>query len=294
MKNENFDRTRYAYKISIVTIILNAVLSAIKLVVGIIGSSAALISDAVHSLSDVLSTFVVMMGVKISGKETDANHQYGHEKFEAVAGTLLSVFLFGVALSIGYSGVKLIISGEYLEAPAPSAIALAAAIISIGVKEWMFWYTKAAAEKINSSALMADAWHHRSDSFSSIGSLIGIGGAIFGFKLLDPLASVIICLFIVKVSYEIFIESVNQTVDTAAKKEVVDKIHEAILSVEGVVGIDILKTRMHANRLYVDTEIVVSNTLSLVDAHNISEEVHDKIEETFPTVKHCMVHVNPS
>ncbi len=290
---DNVERTKAAYKVSINTIIANVLLSALKLFIGFTAKSSALISDSVHSLSDVLSTFVVMVGIKIAEKEEDEDHPYGHEKFEAIAGTLLAVLLFATAVGIGLDGIKKINEALNGELSKPGYLAIIAAIISIVTKEAMFWYTKKVAKKIDSPALLADAWHHRSDALSSIGSLLGIGGAILGFTVLDPAASIAIGLFIIKVAYDIFMQSVAQTVDTAASKELTKEIKEKILGTKGVLAVDMLKTRIHANRIYIDTEIAVEKTMTLIHAHEIAEDVHLTLEKTFPQVKHCMVHVNP-
>jgi cation diffusion facilitator family transporter len=280
-----------AMQVSYITILMNVLLSVLKLAAGILGRSAAMISDAVHSLSDVLSTIVVIIGVKISSKESDADHQYGHERMECVAAIILATLLCVVGLGIGYNGI------ESIKAPnnitSPTVLALAAAVISIAVKEGMYWYTRTAAIKIKSDALMADAWHHRSDALSSIGSLIGIGGAMLGFPLLDPIASVVICIFILKVAYEIFKDATDKMVDKACDDKTIDEMKSVILGINGVKSLDIIHTRLFGSRIYVDIEISADQTLSLNEAHGIAENVHKTIENKFEDVKHCMVHVNP-
>ena len=157
----------------------------------------------------------------------------------------------------------------------------------------MYWYTRSVAKKIKSDALMADAWHHRSDALSSIGSLIGIGGAMMGFKLLDSIASIIICLCIIKVSYDIFMDSVDKMVDKACNSDFINKICDLVLSTNGVLNIDLIKTRLFGNKIYIDLEIAANQDLTLKEAHEIAQKVHDKIENNYEDVKHCMVHVNP-
>ena len=208
-KNNNSDK-QIAMKVSTNSIIVNVLLSGFKFFAGIIANSSAMISDAVHSASDVFSTIIVMVGVHISSKEADDEHQYGHERFECVAGIILACILFATGIGIGISGIEKIINGNNRGLQAPGMIALVAAVISIIVKEGMYWYTRHAAKKINSGALMADAWHHRSDSLSSVGSFIGIFGSRMGFRVLDPLASIVICLFIIKASYDIFKDGINK------------------------------------------------------------------------------------
>jgi len=184
-------------------------------------------------------------------------------------------------------------SGAYKEAAVPGMLALIAALISIAVKEWMFHYTKRAARKINSTSLLADAWHHRSDALSSVGALLGIGLAMVGFPVADPVASIIICILIIKVAFDIFREASSRMIDTSADSATENELKKAILSVEGVIEIDLLNTRLFGPRMYVDVEISADSSLSLLQAHSIAEAVHDKLENKFPEIKHCMVHVNP-
>jgi len=283
-----------AMRVSIVTIIGNVILSVFKLIAGLIGNSGAMISDAVHSMSDVFSTFVVIIGVKIANKESDEKHQYGHERVECVAAIILAFILFVTGIGIGYSGIMKILTGNNNDLLIPSMFPLVAAIISIIVKEWMYWYTKIAAKKIDSGALMADAWHHRSDSFSSIGSFIGILGAKIGFPILDPIASVIICIFIIKAAYDIFIDAINKMIDKSCDEEIVKNILNIINEENGVLGIDSIKTRLFGDKIYVDIEIQANRKDTLENTHEIAQNIHDKIEEQFPKVKHCMVHVNPA
>lgn len=282
-----------AMKVSWVSVAVNLILSAGKLLAGIFANSGAMISDAVHSASDVFSTFIVMIGVNISSKQADENHRYGHERFESVASVTLALILLETGLLIGWKGLKTIFSGSYEDLTAPGALALVAAVVSIVVKEWMYWYTRAAAKKIHSDALMADAWHHRSDSLSSIGALVGIGFAMAGFPIMDSVASVVICVFIVKAAVDIFRDAVDKMVDRSCDQETLEKMSALILAQPGVLGLDLLQTRLFGAKIYVDAEIAVQADLPLQKAHDIAEEVHDKMEEEFPMVKHCMVHVNP-
>ena len=281
-----------AIQVSVVTIIGNLALTLFKLIAGIVAHSGAMMSDAIHSGSDMLSTFVVIAGVKLSGKASDKEHPYGHERFECVAALLLAFLLAITGIGIGWTGVKNIINynGELVT---PGLFALIAALISIVVKEAMYWYTRSVAKKLDSGALMADAWHHRSDALSSIGSFVGILGARMGFPVLDPIASVVICAFILKVAVEIFVDSVKKMMDTTCDSETVEEMKKMVCSVDGVVSIDNINTRLFGNRIYVDIEISANGLIKLVEAHKIAEQVHLLIESQFPNVKHCMVHVNP-
>lgn len=282
-----------AVKISVVSGVGNIVLAAFKLFAGIFGRSAAMVSDAIHSLSDVFSSMVVIAGVKIAAKDSDHDHQYGHERIECIAAIILSVVLCAVGLGIGYSGVKTVLYGNYDSIETPGLIALIAAVISIVSKEAMFWYTRNGAKKINSSALMAEAWHHRSDVLSSVGSFAGILGARLGFQVLDPIASLIICVMILKVTVDIFMEAVGKLTDKSCDDETVEKMEEIVMKQEGVLAVDDIKTRIFGAKIYTDVEIAADGNLSLYDAHGIAERVHNEIEKNFPDVKHCMVHVNP-
>lgn len=283
-----------AMRVSTVSIAVNLLLSAGKLLAGIFGRSGAMISDAVHSASDVFSTFIVIAGIRISAKKSDVNHPYGHERMECVASIILATVLMATGFGIGLGGLRTILSGKWESLAVPGVTALAAAIVSIAGKEWMYWYTRAAAKKIHSGALMADAWHHRSDSLSSVGALIGIAGSRMGYPVLDPAASIVISAFIAKAAYEIFMDAVNKMVDKACAPETEDTIRRIVLEQEGVLGIDRLMTRLFGAKIYVDMEIAADGSRTLYETHGIAEQVHDAIEAHFPEVKHCMVHVNPA
>ena len=288
---DNYEKT--AMKVSIVSVIWNLLLSAGKLFAGIFANSGAMISDAVHSASDVFSTIIVMIGVKISGKDSDNDHPYGHERLECVAAIILATVLAATGIGIGYGAVVKIMAGDY-NVEMPGILALVAAVVSILVKELMFWYTRYYAKQIDSSALMADAWHHRADSLSSIGALIGIIGARLGFGIMEPLASVVICIFIEKAAYDIFMDAVNKMVDKSCDDETMEKIKACAMNIPGVENIDLLRTRVFGNKIYVDMEIAADGNKTLDETHAVAERVHDAIEKEFPKVKHIMVHVNPA
>ena len=282
-----------AMRVSSVSILGNVALSVIKLIAGIVANSGAMISDAVHSMSDVISTFVVIIGYNFSSKGSDKDHPYGHERLECIAALFLSAILFVTGAGIGLEGFNKILEGNYGQLAIPGAIALVAAVISIVFKEWMFWYTRHAAKTINSSSLMADAWHHRSDALSSVGSFIGIFGARLGFPILDPIASVVICLFILKAAFDIASDAVDKLTDKACDEKTVKEMIKLIERQPGVVNIDEIKTRLFGNKIYVDVEMSVDGNITLNEAHDIAQNVHDVIEHQFEHVKHCMVHVNP-
>lgn len=288
------DFQKVANRVSFITIIGNVVLSVLKLLAGIIAHSNAMISDAIHSASDVFSTFVVIIGIKLASKEPDKEHPYGHERLECVAAIILAVVLFITGLGIGMDALKKIIIGNYSGLQVPGILALIAAIVSIVSKEGMYWYTRYYAKKIDSSALMADAWHHRSDAFSSIGALIGIGGARLGFPVMDSIASLVIFVFIVKAAFDIFKDAMDKMVDHSCDEETEKQIYDCVMKNENVMGIDLLQTRIFGNKIYVDVEIQADASYTLQEAHTIAETVHNDIERNFPKVKHIMVHVNPA
>ena len=284
---------KIAIRVSVISIIVNLALSLVKLVAGVVANSSAMISDAVHSASDVFSTFIVMIGINISSKKPDKEHQYGHERLESVAAIILAVILFATGIGIGISGIEKVLAGNSGELKVPGILALMAAIVSIAVKEWMYWYTRVAAKKINSDAMMADAWHHRSDALSSVGALIGIFGARLGFPVLDPIASVVISIFVGKAAFEIFKDAIDKMIDKSCNEETVKRMEDIVSSQEGVLQVDRIKTRLFGAKIYVDVEIAADSKLTLVKSHQIAKQVHDAIENEFTEVKHCMVYVKP-
>lgn len=291
---EKLDAHGIAMQVSGITILVNVLLSIGKLLAGILSHSGAMISDAIHSASDVISTLVVIIGVKLANKKSDKEHQYGHERLECVSAIILAGILLATGVGIGISGVKTIIAGSGgIQLTIPGVMALGAAVISILVKEWMYWYTKRAAKKIHSGALMADAWHHRSDSLSSIGALVGIIGARMGYPILDPLASVVICFFVGKAAIDIFKDAIEKMVDHSCDEKTEEEMRKTIQGISGVERIDLFQTRLFGSRIYVDIEIAADETITLKAGHEIAEKVHHVIEENFSDVKHCMVHVNP-
>ena len=286
------DEKKIVKQISRVGILGNILLAGFKLAAGLLGKSGAMVSDAVHSLSDVFATFVAYIGVRLAGQEEDAEHPYGHERLECVAALILGLILAGTGLGIGWSGLtKLFDKNQTLAVP--TLLPLIAAVVSIIVKEGMFWYTMHYAKKLNSDAFKADAWHHRSDAISSIGAFIGIGMAKLGYPIMDPIASVIICLFILKVAYEISMDAIDKMLDTSCDSEFEEELKNYIEKQNGVNRIDLLHTRLFGNKIYVDLEIAVDPYISLIDAHEIAESVHSSVEKQYPNIKHIMIHVNP-
>lgn len=282
-----------AVKVSVVSIVGNIVLSLVKFLAGIFAHSGAMVSDAVHSASDVFSSIIVIIGVKMAAKKSDKEHPYGHERMECVAAIVLAIVLLVTGLFIGNSTIQSLTSGNFAEIEVPGVMALAAAIISIVTKEAMFWYTRHYAKILDSGAVMADAWHHRSDALSSVGALIGIAGARMGMPVLEPAASLLICAFILKAAYDIFRDAIDKMIDHSCDYQTECEIRNCVLEQKGVNGIDLLQTRIFGNKIYVDVEISMDGSKSLAEAHETAEKVHSEIEQRFPKVKHIMVHVNP-
>lgn len=286
------EHTAVTVHVSAVTIAINLALSAFKCAAGLLAGSSAMLSDAAHSASDVLATLVVLLGVKLAGKAPDAEHPYGHERMECVAALVLGVILGATGLGIGWAGLRKLLGGGTL-AP-PGALALAAAAVSVAVKEAMYWYTRSAARKISSGALMAEAWHHRSDALSSVGSFAGILGARLGLPALDPAAGAVISLLILKAAWDILQSALGQMTDHACPPETAERMAAAVLATPGVLGLDALTTRLFGDRMYVDVEIRADGEKTLRETHATAQAVHDGLEAAFPAVKHCMVHVNPA
>lgn len=281
-----------AMRISIISIAVNFFLMFCKLAAGIFAHSTAMVSDAAHSASDVLSTVVVVIGVRLAAKAPDHEHPYGHQRIECAAAQLLAVALGLTGIAIGINGVRILLSGSQIQIP--GMLALGAAVISIMVKELLYRCTARIARRIRSNALMADAWHHRSDALSSIGSFIGILGARIGFPVFDPLASIVICIFIVKAAADIYRDATERMIDRACDDATVDKIRTLVLQQEGVLRVDKLKTRLFGDKMYVEIEICADGQEPLSEAHAAAHRVHDAVEQAFPDVLHCMVHVNPT
>ena len=292
MNTASPSREQVATRVSAVSIAGNTALSLFKLLAGILAHSGAMVSDAVHSASDVLASFIVILGVKLASREADHDHPYGHERFECVAALILAGVLLVTGLFIGLAALRSIL-GENESLTVPGRLALAAALVSIVCKEAMYWYTRHHAKAIDSDALMAEAWHHRSDALSSVGALIGIAGARLGYPILEPVASLVICVFIGKAALDIFRDATEKMVDHACTQETEDALRLCAASQSGVLGIDRLQTRVFGSRIYVDIEIAADGESSLNESHAVAERVHRAIEAQFPAVKHIMVHVNP-
>lgn len=289
MKNK---RLNTIFVISLISIILNLVLSLGKAVIGVKLLSGAIISDAVHSASDVFSTIIIIIGTFVANKKEDKNHPYGHERFEEIASILLGCLLFFTGFEILKEAIITLRNGNYNLNIENINIGLILCVISIILKFLMYLFTYIYSKKINSSALKADAYHHLSDSLSSIGALIGLIGVMNNYYFADSIAACVISLFIFKTAFDIIKESTNKLTDMACDECDEEKIKEEILKFKDVT-IDDIKTRKFSNKIYIDIEIALDGNLSLYKAHEIAEDIHDNLEKLFPEIKHCMIHVNP-
>jgi len=276
------------------TFVVTSLLTLTKFWLAMIAGSAALLSDAVESAADVGGTIVLMLGFRWSNKEPDRRHPYGHEKIESLVGIALALILMFTAFAIGNSGIDSLrrtMAGETLGIP--GGVALVGAVLSIVVPEIMYRYTIHHAKVLQSSSLEASAWHHRSDAFSSVGTLIGVAGARMGWAFLDPAAALVTCCFIIKVAFDIMRKGISQTIDQAVDESIEDEISDIIRTLPGVQGINSLLTRQSASKMFIDVTIACNADLTLEQAHEIAEEVHDRLESYFSNLIHCNVHVDP-
>ncbi len=275
---------------------LNAFLLVMKIIAGIFGKSTAIISDAVNSGGDVATAFFVMIAGKYSRKDVDNDHQYGHEKYESMVSVFLGVALILSAIEIAKVAIKTIYDYVRFDVPIekPTYIALIAAVLTIVIKEMMYRFTIRNAIKANAPSLKAMAWDHRGDQLSALGVVIGVGGSMLGVVVLEPVASLVICTFILILAFRIIKTGISQVVDQAADNDTVDQIKKIINQQDGILCLDDLKTRIFGAKLYVDIEISLDPNMTLVQSHSIAEKLHDDIEKQIQNVKHCMVHVNPA
>ncbi len=290
-------RTNKITFVTLVGSVVNALLTAFKIIAGIIGHSAAMVADGVHSLSDLLSDVVVLVFVRISGKGRDKNHDYGHGKFETFATLIISLMLLVVGanlMSSGIASIKKILGGESVEAP--GMIALWAALLSIVSKEILYRYTAVQGRKLDSPMMVANAWHHRSDALSSVGSLLGIGGAILlgdKFVILDPLAGCVISIFIIVMAVRMSIPAIKELLDVSLPDEMEDEIERTAKGVPGVVDLHELKTRREGPGIVLEGHLVLHSDISLEQAHSISKQVERALRDRFGDSTQISLHLEP-
>jgi cation diffusion facilitator family transporter len=286
------NRVKEARKVTWVGFAVNMVLTILKIIAGFLGKSTAMIADGIHSLSDFITDLFVIVFIGISGKEKDEDHRYGHGKYETFATLLISLAL--ILVGIGLSKIIQVVDGGVLEQP--TYLALFAAVISIIFKEALFWYTKIVGDKIKSNAVIANAWHHRSDAFSSIGTALGISGAIFlgeSWRILDPIAGVIVSFFILKVAFELGMPSVHELLEKSLPKETEKSIIDVIESHPDVIFQHNLKTRKIGNIFAIDVHIKLDKNISFVKSHDVATEIEVKLREKFGEKTVTSIHTEP-
>lgn len=294
---DNQNRTRSAKRITYIGMLVNILLTAGKLMAGIVGKSSAMLADGVHSLSDILTDFVVVAFVGIAGKESDSDHQYGHGKYETFATMLISFALMAVGIGILWDGlmeVIKVIQGNQIEKP--GMIALYAAVISIVAKELLFRYTVVVGRRTNNQAVLANAWHHRSDAFSSLGAALGIGGAIyFGeqWRILDPIAGMVVSFFIIKVAITYGLPSIKELLETALPHDTTCEIEGIIMQQQGVRHFHRIRTRKIGNSLAIEAHVKVDKDLTVEASHQIATTVENALRERFGIQTHVGIHIEP-
>ena len=290
-------RERQIYQATIVGSVVNFVLLLFKFFAGIVGHSAAMLADAVHSLSDFVTDIIVLVFVRLSSKPEDASHDYGHGKYETLATAIIGVCLFFVGLGILWNGahsIWLVIHGATL--PAPGMLALIAALVSIASKEILYQYTVYVGRKAKSQAVVANAWHHRSDAFSSVGTALGIGGAILlgdAWRVLDPIAAVVVSFFIMKVAVQLLVPSLNELLEKSLPADVENRIVEIVLSYPGVASPHHLRTRRIGNSYSIDLHVRMDGSLSLNEAHRRATLIENSLREEFGSGTYIYLHVEP-
>ncbi len=276
--------------LSLWTLGLNFLLGSLKLAAGLWGRSSAMVADAAHSYSDCASTVAVIAGLKMASKSADADHPYGHEKYELIFANILSILLGLTAVKIGYDALMVIAHGSY---QVPGLAPLLAAVFSVAVKEVMYRLTLRKAKKIGSVAMEADAWHHRSDALSSIGAFVGILGARLGLPVLDPVTGLLVSSLVLKVAIDLYRKSVSGLVDSSTDAETVARIRQLLADIDGIEEVGGLKTRVFGASAYADVTIKVDGTMTVEEGHDIATLAHNKIEANLPKIKHIMVHIEP-
>lgn len=286
------DKTRYEYsrKASIVSIIGNIILTVLKIFVGLLSGSIALVADAFHSASDLIGTVILLQGLRIAHLPPDESHPYGHHRAETITSKILAIILIITALSIGYSSYRIL---RVPDVSPPETYALYVIVLSIIIKEGMYQYSYRIGKMIQSDAIIADAWHHRSDAFSSIAALIGVGGALLGYPIMDPLAGILVSILILKTGITIYVKAVNELMDTAPKDEIIDEIKDAAFTARGVEGVQDIKVRKHGSKLFVDMKICVDSNITVSEGHGAAARAKENVFESNEYIQDVLIHVNP-
>ena len=292
------NREKQIFRVTLLGSFANLLLVVFKFIAGIVGHSAAMIADAVHSLSDFITDIIVIIFVAISGKPEDNDHSYGHGKYETLATAVIGIILFFVGVGILISGIKAIVGAlQGVPLQAPSLLALIAAVISIVVKEALYRYTVKRGKALDSSSVVANAWHHRSDALSSIGTAIGIGGAVFlgeQWRILDPIAAVVVSIFIVKVAVELINPCIDELVERSLPEEVEQRIHALILQSPQVSSPHHLRTRRIGGYIAIEVHIRMDGQISLSEAHQVASDIERRLKAEFGEKTHIGIHMEPT
>lgn len=290
-------RQHAIYRVTIVGAVLNLILIIFKMLAGILGRSGAMVADAIHSLSDFVTDVIVLVFVRISNKPRDVDHDYGHGKYETLATALIGVLLFVVGVGVlagGCSSILAYLRGETLGQP--GMVALWAAVVSVVTKEWLYRYTRAVGRRANSKAVVANAWHHRSDALSSVGTMVGVGGAILlgeDWRVLDPLAAVVVSVFILKVSVDLVRPCVDELLEKSLPEDMERDITRLVLSAGGVAHLHNLCTRRIGNNVAIEFHICMDGNLSLTEAHRTASHIEELLREAYGERTHIVIHVEP-
>ena len=287
---DNGTRLIKGKNVTVKGLIINVLLSAFKLAAGLIGRSQAMIADAIHSLSDVITDVVVILGLILGSKPKDKTHPYGHGKFETMAAAAVGLLLLGVAFKIGQHAIRSLLLKNTTE---PGLIALVAALASIIIKEWLYRYTISVGKKIDSLACVANAWHHRCDAFSSIIVLIGIVAARAGFPIFDPMAALIVCVFILKISFDIIKLSFTELVEASVDPEIIKKMGQIARDQKEVISVHGIKARKVGPKIVAELHIVLNPQIKLLNAHAIAEKIEKEIASCFKNVDEVLIHIDP-
>ena len=290
-------REKEIYKVTLTGTAVNAVLIVLKFIAGFVGRSSAMVADAVHSLSDFVTDIIVIVFVKIAGKPRDKGHEYGHGKFETFATMIIGFILCLAGLGLMINGIELVVHSLHGHTlPKPGMLALVIAIISIISKEWLYRYTTNVGKKVNSQAVIANAWHHRSDAISSVGTLIGISGAIFlgdKWRILDPIAAIVVSLFIIKSGYDIMKPAVADLLEASLPESMENEILKLVKTVPGITYVHNLRTRRIGNDIAVDLHVKMDGHLTLTTAHELATEAENAIKSRFGNNSIINIHMEP-
>lgn len=290
-------REKEIYKVTLIGSLVNGVLIVLKLLAGIFGRSSALIADSIHSLSDFITDIIVLVFVKIAGKPSDESHAYGHGKYETFATMIIGVILIGAGIGLMVSSIGLIIEAlNGAELQKPTWLALTIALTGIISKEWLYRYSLKVGKRENSSAVIANAWHHRSDAISSAGTLVGVAGAMFlgdRMRILDPIAAAVVSVFIIKSGIDIMRQSVSELLEGALPRDMEKEIETDVLSVEGIENLHHLRTRRIGNAVVIDLHAKMDGDMSLTEAHNKATEAENRLKQRFGSNSIVNIHMEP-